>query len=206
MPISYLGRTVAATAVVAGSFAILGAPAAAQECYPPTPGCGTTTTTTGGGAVLGAGLTLPDTSLVGCQSITPTITGFKPGTSGIITIASVASVEQQIGSFTVPVSGTATTLAFLPANLSVGPHTLFARGTLPNGTAGSTSQAVTVAAGCRGVGGTGTGGTGTGGGARGNLARTGVYVIPASLLGRGLVAGGAAMKRASKRGKAGKPA
>ena len=41
---------------------------------------------------------------------------------------------------------------------------------------------------------------------RGNLARTGAVVVPTALVGLGLVAGGVAMKRAGRRGKASTPA
>lgn len=46
------------------------------------------------------------------------------------------------------------------------------------------------------------GGTGTGTGGTGRLARTGIYLIPALLIGLGLVTGGVALKRSGKRSKA----
>lgn len=199
MPTSFFRSVAAVAAVGAGTLAFLGTPAAAQTCYPPTPGCATTTT----GAVLGAEFQLADTSLVGCQTVTPTITGFRPGTTGIITIA---SVEQQIGSFTVSASGTATPSVALPANVSPGAHTLFARGTLANGQAGSVSRNVTVTGECRNLGG-GGGSTSTTGGTGSSLARTGViWLLPAAVIGGGLVLGGVALKRSSRRGRTSTPA
>lgn len=45
-------------------------------------------------------------------------------------------------------------------------------------------------------------GTGTGTGGTGNLAKTGVYLIPALLIGLGLVTGGVVLKRSGKQSRA----
>ena len=56
------------------------------------------------------------------------------------------------------------------------------------------------------VAGTGTG-TGTGASSGSSLARTGAYVVPTALVGLGLVAGGVALQRSSRRSQAsGEPA
>ena len=154
-------------------------------------------TTTSTVPATGPTLTLSATVVVRGQTITATVTGFRVGSTGIITIA---SVEQQVGSFTVGANGTASTSITIPTNISLGGHTVFARGTLPNGQPGSASRAVTVVA-VGAVGGTGGGGGGGGGVRSGTLARTGAVVIPTALVGAGLVAGGVALKRSSKRGK-----
>lgn len=188
MSSSFVRSIAAVAAVGVGSLSFIGGPAAAQECYPPTAGCATTTTRA---ATTGPSITLSSTILVRGQRVGAAIAGFQSGTSGIITIA---SVEQQIGTFTMPASGAANTTITVPTNISLGAHTVFARGTVA-GAAASASQAVTIVAGGTNVGGTGTG-TGS------NLARTGVYLIPASIIGLGLVAGGVALKRSGKKSKA----
>lgn len=187
MPISHLRRTVGAAAVVAGSLALFGAPAGAQTCYPPTAGCVTTSSS----VVAGPTLSLSSTVVARGQQVAASVTGFKAGTSGIITIA---SVEQQIGAFTMPASGAASTTITIPTSISLGAHTVFARGTALDGTAAAASQGVTVVA--QGAGGTTT--TSTGGS---SLARTGAVVIPTALVGIGLVMGGLALKRSSRRSK-----
>lgn len=188
MSSSFVRSIAAVTAVGVGSLSFLGGPAAAQDCYPPTAGCATTTTRA---ATAGPSITLSSTVLFRGQTVGAAVAGFQSGTSGIITIA---SVEQQIGTFTMPASGAANTTITIPTNISLGAHTVFARGTLA-GAAASASQAVTIVAGGTNVSGNGTG-TGS------NLARTGAYLIPASIIGLGLVAGGVALKRSSKKSKA----
>jgi len=191
---SNLRRALSAAAVAAaGTAAFLSSPAAAQTspsvtCYPPTPGCATTTSFT---TTPGSGLTLtlcefPD--LRRGQTIPATATGFDPGTGGTF---SIASVEQQIGTFTVSGARVGTSPVTIPNNIELGNHTVFARGTL-NGTPASVSRTVNVVART-------TGGGGGGGGGGGNLARTGAIVVPTVLIGLGLVAGGAALKRSSRR-------
>ncbi len=193
MPISPLRRAGAAAAVAAvgATAALVGSPASAQTpCYPPSPGCFVTTTST---TTPGPGLSLDlsdATDLLRNQTIQATARGFDPGTSGIF---SIASVEQQIGTFTVSAARVGTASVTIPANISLGNHTIFARGTL-NGRSASVSRAVNVVAAT-------TGGGGGGGGGGGSLARTGAIVVPTALVGLGLVAGGAALKRSSRRGK-----
>lgn len=189
MSSSFVRSIAAVAAVGVGSLSFIGGPAAAQECYPPTAGCATTTTQA---ATTRPSITLSSTTLVRGQRVGASVAGFQGGTSGIITIA---SVEQQIGTFTMPASGAASTTVTIPTNISLGAHTVFARGTVA-GAAASASQAVTIVAGGTNVSGNGTG-TGTGS----SLARTGVYLIPASIIGLGLVAGGVALKRSSKKSK-----
>lgn len=188
MSISPLRRAAAAAAVAAvGATAILpGSPASAQAtCYPPTANCVTTTTRP---AVAPQALTLAlsDTTVTRGQTITASVTGFAGGST--VTL-SILSVEQQLGTFVVSAGGTGSRNITIPSNISLGAHTIFARGTASNGTAGSVSRAVTVVA-------VSTGGVGGGG-----LARTGAVVVPAALVGLGLVAGGAALKRSSRRSK-----
>jgi hypothetical protein len=120
---------------------------------------------------------------------------FQPGSSGIITIA---SVEQQIGTFTMPATGTTSTQVTIPSNISLGAHTVFARGTALNGQPGSAAQGVTVVA--AGTSGTGDGTTSGGGGS--TLARTGFALGAVAVVGVGLVAGGMALKRSGRRGRA----
>ena len=191
MPTSHLRRAAAAAAVGAGVLAFTSGPAAAQtSCYPPTPGCATTTSQVT--SVLPT-LVLSDTTLARCQRISATARAFKPGTSGIFTIA---SAEQQIGTFTVDASGFGRGSVTVPVGISLGAHTVSARGTSANGDQAAPSQAVTVRDGkCPGTG-------GTGGTAGGRLARTGVLMVPTAIIGLGLVAGGVALKRSSRRGKA----
>lgn len=184
MSISSL-RLMAAAAAVTGGLAIASGPVAAQECYPPVPGCGTTVPPV---VLPGPTLTLSDKTVFHGQTIRASVTGFQPGTTGIVTIA---SVEQQIGAFAVGTDGTSSTSVTIPVNLTLGGHTVFAKGTALNGAPGVASQAVTVFA---------VGVSAQGGGA--SLARTGVFVIPTALIGAGLVAGGVALKRSSRRGNA----
>jgi hypothetical protein len=187
MSTSMFRSAAAVVAVGIGTVSFLGSPASAQTpCYPPTPGCVITTTTAA--PVAGLTLRLSQTRVTRGQTISAVVGGFKPGTSGIITIA---SVEQQIGSFTMPLSGTTTTTITIPTNISLGAHTVFARGTAVDGTAASVSQGVTVVAGGAQVSGDGS-----------TLARTGAFVIPAAVVGLGLVGAGVALKRSGKRNKA----
>lgn len=198
MSISFFRSTAAVAAVGAGLCFLGTSPASAQECYPPSAGC-TTTTSTPNGAVLSA--TLSDSTVPLCpaaaeRTIDVSIAGFKSGTSGIVTIA---SVEQQIGTFTVPVTGATTTSVIIPSTISLGAHTVFVRGTTPSGVAGSASQGITVLP-CSTSGGGGGGGVRSATGS--TLARTGFYLVPACVIGLGLVAGGVALKRSGKRSKA----
>jgi len=182
MPISSL-RLLAAGATVAGGLAIAAGPATAQTCYPPSATCVTTTSTV---AVPRPTLKLSITTVVRGQTIGAIVTGFKPGTAGIFT---VASVEQQIGSFTASATGTASTSVTIPTDIPLGGHTVFAKGTALDGTAGVASEGITVVA-----------SQSTGGSTGGRLARTGIFVVPTALIGVGLVAGGLALRRSSKRG------
>lgn len=191
MPISHFRRTVGAAAVAAGSLVFLAAPVEAQTCYPPTPGCVTTTSSL---ATAGPTLDLSDTSVTRGQQVTATIRGFRAGSSGILTFL---SVETQVGTFTMPAAGPATATITIPTSATLGAHTVFAKGTAPNGGAAVASKGATVVA-----GGTGTGGTRTGG----TLARTGAVVVPTAVVGAGLVLGGMALKRSGRRGKASKAA
>ena len=187
MAISSLRRIGAAAAVV-GGVALGSGPAMAQTCYPPTEGCAPTSSTT---PVTGPTLALSDATVVAGQTITATVSGFQPQSSPIITIA---SVERQIGSLTVSASGSGSTSVTIPNDMSLGAHTVYARGTGSDGKTASASQGVTVVAAGQGAGkGTGRGGS---------LARTGAVAVPTALIGFGLVAGGVALKRSSKRGKA----
>lgn len=189
MPTSPLRRAASAAAVVAaGAVAFSSGPAAAQTCYPPTAGC---VTTTSSATTVQPSLQLSKNVVNRGETITATATGFQPGTTGIDTIA---SVEQQIGTFTVSPAGVGTARITIPGNISLGAHTIFARGTSVNGGPAAPSQGITVVAGTTGT----TGGT--------TLARTGAVVVPTALVGAGLVAGGMALKRSSRRGKATKPA
>lgn len=188
MTISQLRRTAAVAAVVGGSLTFFGSAAGAQVCYPPTANCVTTTSSVGTG---GPTLSLSATTVERGQTIAASVTGFQPGTTGILTIA---SVEQQIGSFTMPASGAATSSITIPTSISLGAHTVFARGTV-NGQPGAASQGITVVA--EGTLGNSTGASSSGSG----FARTGAVVVPVALVGVGLVLGGVALKRSSKRGK-----
>lgn len=188
MPTSHLRRAAAAAAVgAAGVVAIASSgPAFGQTatsvCYPPNnPNCVTTTTGQPGTTPQ---LVLSDTTVTRGQTITATVSGFQGGSSGIIT---VASVEQQIGTFTVNAAGTGSTNVTIPTNITLGEHTVFARGIAANGAPGSAARGIIVIS--------GTGGTG------GSLARTGAVVVPTAIIGLGLVAGGVALKRSSRRGK-----
>jgi hypothetical protein len=186
MPSSIIRRTAAVAALTIGSMTFLAGPAGAQECYPPTPDCTTTTSSTTPTA--GPSISLSFTTVVRGQTIAATVRGFRAGTSGIITIA---SVEQQIGSFTMPADGGATTTSItIPATITLGAHTVFARGTLATGVAGSASQGVTVVASST------TSTTGS------NLARTGFAALTVGLIGTGLVLGGLALKRSGGKRKA----
>jgi len=185
MPTSPIRSIAAAAAVAVGSFTFLMAPAGAQACYPPTAGC----VTVGSVVTTGPTLTLATLIVTRGQRVSVTVTGFRAGTTGIFTIK---SVEQQIGSFKMPASGGAKTSITIPTDISLGDHTVFARGTGLNGAPDSASQAVVVVA-----------ATGSGSGSNGGtLARTGMVVVPTALVGVGLVLGGLALKRSGKRGKA----
>ena len=118
MSISSL-RLMAAAAAVTGGLAIASGPVAAQDCYPPVPGCGTTVPPV---VTPGPTLTLSDRTVFHGQTIRASVTGFQPGTTGIVTIA---SVEQQIGAFAVGTDGTSSTSVTIPANLTLGGHTVF---------------------------------------------------------------------------------
>lgn len=190
MPNSSVYRTAAAAAVAVGSLVFSATAAGAQTCYPPTAGCVTTTTNPG---ITGPSLSLSATTVARGQRIVASAAGFRPGTTGIITVDSI-----QVGTFTVPASGAATVTITIPTNISLGAHTVSARGTALNGQPATASQAITVVAGTNG----GTGGTGGGGGSGGNLARTGVTVGATAAVGVGLVAGGMAMKRSGRRRRA----
>ena len=186
MSTSFLRSTAAVAAVGIGALSFAVGPAGAQTCYPPTAGCATTSSTTGGAS---PSITLSATRVTRGQTVGASIAGFQPGTSGIITIA---SVEQQIGTFTMPASGAVSTSITIPTSISLGAHTVFARGTL-SGAAASASQGITVVSGGTNVSGTGS---------TSGLARTGFYLIPVAIVGVGLVAGGLALKRSGKRSKA----
>lgn len=186
MSTSFFRSSAAVAAVGVGALSFMAGPAGAQDCYPPSAGCVTTTSSAPGAT---PSIRLSDTTVTRGQTVSATIGGFKPGTSGIVTIA---SVEQQVGAFTMPATSASTTTTItIPTNISLGAHTVFARGTTANGAAGSASQGVTVIG-----GGTGTAGTGSGGS---TLARTGVYLVPASIIGLGLVGAGAVLKRRGRR-------
>ncbi len=193
MPNSSVYRTAAAAAVAVGALVFSGTVAGAQTCYPPTAGC----VTTSNPSPIGPTLSLSATTVARGQRIVASIAGFQPGTTGIIVIDST-----QIGTFAVPASGVATVTITIPTNISLGAHTISARGTAFGGQPGSASQGITVVAGTNG----GTGGTGGGGGSGGNLARTGVAVGATTAVGVGLVAGGMAMKRSGRRRRANSPA
>ena len=145
-------------------------------------------------APTGPTLTLSATTVARGQTIGSSVAGFDAGTTGIITIA---SVEQQIGSFTMPASGAATTSITIPTNITLGSHTVFARGTVA-GQAGSASQGVTVVAEGSTISNSGSSSSTSGGS---NLARTGIVAVPIALVGGGLVLGGLALKRTGKRSK-----
>ncbi len=187
MPISPLRRAGAAVAAVGATAALVGSPASAQTPnYPPTTGPTTTST----GRVGNLTLALSARVVVRGQTITASVGGAAPGLTVLI---SIASVEQQLGTFTASSAGTASGNITIPTNISLGAHTVFARGPNSTGAADVASQPVTVVA-------ASTGTTG-GGGGNGKLARTGAIVVPTALVGLGLVAGGAALKRSSRRGK-----
>jgi len=193
MPTNSIRSLAAMAAVSVGSLTVLVAPAGAQACYPPSAGCVSTTNPV---VTAGPVLSLSRSVVSPGQTITATVSGFQAGSTGIF---SVASVEQQIGSFTMPANGAAASASItIPATIELGAHTVFARGTAINGQPASASQGITVvAAGTAGT--TGTAGTA---GTTSSLARTGVVVVPTVLVGLGLVAGGLVLKRSSKRGKA----
>lgn len=191
MPTRFFRSTAAAAAVGAGSLCILGSPASAQTCYPPSADCVSTTSSSVGTG--NPSITLSATTVARGQTVGAVIGGFQGSSSGILTIA---SVEQQIGSFNMPAAGPATASITIPSNISLGAHTVFARGTALNGQSASASQRVTVVAAGTVLGNGGSTSTGSSGG---NLARTGAIVIPTAIVGAGLVLGGLALKRSSKR-------
>jgi len=197
MPNSSVRRAASAAALAAaGAVAVFSAPAAAQTpCYPPSPGCFVTTSST---PAAGLTLTLSATTVTRGQTIQATLSGLRPDSSGIFTIL---SVEQQIGSFRASASGVGSANVTIPANIELGNHTVFGKGIAADGSIGSASRGVVVVAGTGGASG-GGGRGGVGGTSGGNLARTGAVVVPVALVGLGLVAGGAALKRSSRRGKA----
>jgi len=181
MLISHLRNTAAAAAVAAGSLAFMAGPAGAQACgYPMNP-CPTTTLV----ATASPDLELSKIVVRRNETITATVFNFLPGSGGLLTIA---SVEQQVGTFTMPASGPDSVRITIPGNIELGAHTVFARGTALNGQPGSAAEGITVVADQV----TGAGSSGT------NLARTGAVVIPTVLVGAGLVLGGMAIKRAGE--------
>ena len=194
MPISPLRRAGAAAAVAAvGATTALvgspGSPASAQTpCYPPSPGCFITTTSSPDSAVLG--LVLSDIVVSPGETITVRATGFAPNTDVTFSIDSVV-----LGTFRAGPDGTVSGRITIPLNTSLGAHTIFVRGTGSNGLPGSVSRGITVVA-----AGTGTNNNNNNNN-NGKLARTGAIVVPTALVGLGLVAGGAALKRSSRRGK-----
>lgn len=181
MSVNILRCTAVSLVVAAGSLVLLGAPASAQACYPPVAGC--VTTTTNAASRKDPTLNLAFTTLKQGETVDATITGFDPSTSGTV---SIASVEQRLTSFAMPASGSTTVSITIPNDFELGAHTVFVRGTFIGGP-GSASQAVTVIAANASTGGSG------------GLARTGMRVIPVVLVGCGLVAGGLALKRSTKR-------
>jgi len=190
MPISPLRRAGAAAAVAAvgATAALVGSPASAQTpCYPPSPGCFITTTSSPDSAVLG--LVLSDIVVSPGETITVRATGFAPNTDVTFSIDSVV-----LGTFRAGPDGTVSGRITIPLNTSLGAHTIFVRGTGSNGLPGSVSRGITVVA-------AGTGTNNNNNNNNGKLARTGAIVVPTALVGLGLVAGGAALKRSSRRGK-----
>jgi len=135
-------------------------------------------------------LALSDSEVTPGETITASVGGAAPGATILL---SVASVEQQLGSVIASSAGTASRNITIPANISLGAHTVFARGLNSAPAPDVASRPINVVA-------AGTGTTG-GGGPRGNLVRTGAVVVPTALVGLGLVAGGVALKRSSRRGK-----
>lgn len=172
-------RLAVAGAAVGGGLVFGAGPAGAQACYPPGPNCVVNP---------GASVRVSATVVTPGRTISITVSGFKPATTGRIVIA---SVEQQLSEFTTNSTGTATTSATIPADISIGRHTIFARGTAPDGSPAETSQGITVAAAAA-----------SGGIKRSQLARTGAVVVPTTLAGLGLVGGGIALQRSSRRSKA----
>jgi alpha-L-fucosidase len=191
MPTSFFRSMAAAAAVGLATLTFLAPPAGAQEdpCYPPTAACATTTSVAG---TPNPTLGLSDTTVVRGQTISATVGNFQAGSSGIIT---VASVEQQIGSFTMPASGSATVSITIPTSISLGAHTVFARGTTLSGAAGSAARGITVVDGAVSDSGRTISGSGSGS----SLARTGFFLVPVTAVGVGLVAGGLALKRSGRR-------
>jgi hypothetical protein len=194
MSTSYFRSTAAAAVVGVGALAFLGTPASAQTCYPPTTDCATTTSST---PTTGPTLVLSATVVARGQTISATVAGFQPGTSGILTIA---SVEQQIGSFTMPASGATVSSITIPSAISLGAHTIFARGTAAGGQVGSASRGITVVAAGSVLDTSGSTGTTSGSSSGSTLARTGVFwLLGATVVGGGLVAGGIALQRSGRR-------
>lgn len=179
----WLPRLGAALAGGAGLVALAAGPSAAQVCYPiGSPAC----TTTIPGPV--GGITVSDVTVTGGQSLLVTGDGFQAGSTATVTIE---SVEQTIGTAVVDAQGKVSTKVTIPTNLENGVHTIRIKGTGSNGQPRVLSQLVTLTG-----AGTGTGTTGTG------LARTGVYVVPASVAGLGLLGTGVFLARTAKKKKA----
>lgn len=124
-------------------------------------------------------LSISDSTVTRGQTITANVSGFQPGTSGVMTIAS--SVVRPLGSATVDGSGEFSLAVTIPTDISLGAHTITATGTGANGLPASASAAVTV-----------VGPEGGGVGATGPLPRTGAASIaPLTAAGVGLVLIGA---------------
>jgi hypothetical protein len=189
-----------ATALVA-AFALValgcllggGGPALAQGCYPLTTCPTTTSTTSGPSGGASAEITLSD----GSPSAGATITvhagpgTFMAGSDGVITIR---SVERQLATFRAASDGSLDQAVTIPADMPAGDHTLFAKGIDPNGNPIVLSTPITIQALTTSFTRGGTFGP------NGPLARTGgLLIIPATLLGLGLVAAGVLLKRSSRR-------
>jgi hypothetical protein len=182
-----------ATGVLIGAVLVwvvaLGSPASAADCYPPVPGCATTTSssTTSTTSTVSASIEVDDITPTPGQEVIVTARAgsFMGNSDGIVTIR---SVERQLGTFKAAADGSVRAKVRIPLDIELGPHTIYLKGMDPNGNPLVLSRAITV------VGAAATGSSGTGG-TTGPLAFTGaVLVVPAALLGLGLVGFGLLLK------------
>jgi hypothetical protein len=124
------------------------------------------------------------------ETISCTVTGFQPNTSGTVTLH---SAPVQVGTFTTDAQGTATMSVNIPGDTQFGQHELWFDDPL---TAKDPDAIVSIT-----VNASGTLGNGSGNGNGGGLAGTGVAVVGIGALGVVLLVGGGLMLLAGRRRK-----
>jgi len=151
-------------------------------------------------------ITVSDTTPTPGQTVTVTAGTFAPGTSVSMTFHSVTRFLGEDDD--VDATGRTVQNVTIPADATLGTHTITASGTAPSGAPRSLSTNLTVVSaggggGAAGGGGTGTGATGAGTtSAQGGLPRTGDNSIPLARVGLVTLAVGAGLVFVTRRRRA----